>query len=114
MNLVAPVWHHAQVKSLLPSGRYRPADVAAIAHALNEAGTLALRPLPTGLFPAASAAPEESGYDNVWVRDNVQVAYAQLVLGHGDVAARAMGAILRFWWEHRHRFESIIAGVADP
>src|SRR5207237_1157891 len=114
MNIAAPVWHHPQVKSLLPTGRYGAADVAAIAHALKEAGTLSLRPLATGLFPAASAAPEESGYDNVWVRDNVQVAHAQLVLGHGDGAARAIGAILRFWWGHRHRFDAIIAGDVDP
>ena len=112
--MVEAVWQNAILRELVPAGPYTPEDVVRIEDALAAAGTLAMRPLPTGLFPAVPAPPEASGYDHVWVRDNVFVAHAYLVRGDDEVAARTTRAILLFWWTHRQRFDDIIGGTADP
>lgn len=113
--MVEAVWQNAAVRELLPAHRvYTPDEVVRIEDALAAAGTLAMRPLATGLFPAVPAPPEASGYEHVWVRDNIYVAHAHLVRGDDEVAARTIRTILLFWWKHRQRFDAIIAGTADP
>ena len=86
-----------------------------IAEELGRRGTLTLKALATGLFPAAlvdaSAAP---GYENVWVRDNVFVAYSRLVCGQPHVAVQAARSLMAFFEKSRPRFEAIIAGAVDP
>jgi phosphorylase kinase alpha/beta subunit len=76
--------------------------------------TLSMQPLRSGLFHAASGAPAATGYTNVWVRDNVYVAYAHNLLGMPHVAARTLRVIFEFFLTHRHRFDDIIAHKADP
>ena len=72
-------------------------------------------PLTSGLFAASSAsAAVASGYANVWVRDNVYVAYSYHVRGQSQVAVRVARALLRFFSRHRHRFERIIDGSVNP
>jgi len=112
--VVEAVWQNAALRELVPARAYTPDDVVRIEDALATAGTLAMRALPTGLFPAVPAPPEASGYDHVWVRDNIYVAHAHLVRGDDEVAARATRAILLFWWTHRRRFDDVIAGTVDP
>jgi phosphorylase kinase alpha/beta subunit len=91
-------------------------DLEPLLAELERRGTLAMRPLASGLFPAAAGGPDaaESGYDRVWVRDNVFVAYAHHVSGRSAVASRVARTILGFYWAHRGRFEAIVAGDADP
>lgn len=112
--MVEAVWQNAALRGLVPGRAYTPDDVVRIEDALAAAGTLATRSLQTGLFPAVPAPPEASGYDHVWVRDNVYLAHAHLVRGDDQVAARTARAILLFWWTHRQRFDDIIAGTVDP
>lgn len=75
-----------------------------------------MRPLASGLFPAAevTTSTASSGYGNVWVRDDVFVAYAHHFRGASEVAARTVQAIFDYFWRHRDRFEAIIGGAADP
>lgn len=112
--MIEAVWQNAALRGLVPARRYTPDDVIRIEDALAAAGTLVMRPLPTGLFPAAVAPPAASGYGHVRVRDNVYVAHAHLVRGDDQVAAQVVRAILLFWWTHRQRFDAIIAGAVDP
>jgi phosphorylase kinase alpha/beta subunit len=71
--------------------------------------------LSTGLFAASSATEAvESGYANVWVRDNVYVAFSHQMRSRTDVAVGVARALLRFFDRHRGRFERIIHGSVDP
>lgn len=92
---------------------YSVEQIRGIRDLLESQGTLEFRTLANGLFPAA-IADDYTGYNNIWVRDNIHVAHAQLVLGEPARAARAMTALAEFFRKSAHRFEAIIDGTADP
>jgi len=99
------------------SDRYRREDVAAITRHLIASGTFRFPTLSTGLFSAAAVEAKElayTGYQNVWVRDNIHIAHHFHVLGEHATAARAVAAITRFLHTQRHKVDAIIAGQADP
>src|SRR4029079_7598707 len=73
-------FHNDALQSLHRPQRYDLSDIDAIDGVLRAHGTLAFSALPTGLY-AASPDAVSSGYDNVWVRDNVYVAFAQWEAG---------------------------------
>ena len=77
--------------------RYSSRDVGRLRSFLERQGTLEFPVLPTGLFSAArlSEGAEYTGYDNVWVRDNVHIAHAHAVTGRAGVACRTLGALRR-------------------
>ena len=62
-------------------------DVRDLMQFLEHRGTFLFPTLPNGLFSAAAGEGgdfELSGYQNVWVRDNIQIAWAHLaVLNNG-------------------------------
>ena len=104
---MAFVFHNAALERLHRDGRYEAQHVRDISTAL--AGQRVLEPaaLPTGLYPASSAALRaSSGYDRVWVRDNAFVAYSRLEAGHPDAAAATANALLTFYRKYRHRLEA--------
>ena len=94
--------------------RYREEEVRALHEFLSAAGTLTFVPLPSGLYPAASLAPAESGYGSVWVRDNVQVAMAHAAAGENAVAATVLRGLATFLGTQRPKMEAIVEGRADP
>jgi phosphorylase kinase alpha/beta subunit len=106
-----PLFHNRDLAALARES-YTADDLAAIDAALRSHGTLRFVRLPTGLFPASSAGEsiEASGYGNVWVRDNVFVAYAHHVVGESGVAADVACTLLRFFDRYRARFDNVIAG----
>jgi phosphorylase kinase alpha/beta subunit len=108
-----PSFHNRELAALVPGGRYSAPALSRVERALDERGTLEFSRLPSGLFAASSAGRSiaGSGYSNVWVRDNVYVAFAHQVCGRTEVAAGVARALLAFFGRHRHRFEDIIA---DP
>lgn len=87
-----------------------------LVEALRRHGTLTFDRLPSGLFPATHRGEiaAVSGYENVWVRDNVHIAYAHYVAGEMDVAVAVARRLLEFYSRYRFRFEDIIHGVTDP
>jgi len=103
---------HNRELAALARETYIADDLSAVHDALSRHGTLNFVRLPTGLFPASSAGEsiEASGYGNVWVRDNVFVAYAHHVIGENDIAAGVARALLEFFDRHRARFDKVIAG----
>jgi phosphorylase kinase alpha/beta subunit len=94
-----------------------PADVRNLTAFLTEQGTFRFPTLPNGLFSAAAGEGgdfELTGYRNIWVRDNVHIAWAHWSV-HRDAgtAGRCVLSLLEFFRRHRHRFEDIIDGRAD-
>jgi phosphorylase kinase alpha/beta subunit len=103
---MAFVFHNAALERLHRDDAYGPEDVREVAMVLAEHGVLDVTALPTGLYPASSAALRPtSGYDRVWVRDNVFVAYSRWHAGDADAAAGVANALLAFYRKYRHRLE---------
>lgn len=104
-------FQNAELAALVPGDRYSTDTLSRIERALDERRTLEFSRLPSGLFAASSAGSSiaGSGYSNVWVRDNVYVAFAHHVCGRTEVAAGVARALLTFFGRHRNRFEDIIA-----
>lgn len=91
-------------------------EVSDIIEFLNQQGTFEFPVLSTGLFSAAAAANPEfrlTGYQNVWVRDNIHVAHALWKLGDIDTGMKPVAALLEFFGKHRHKFEAVLDGTAD-
>jgi len=110
-----------QNEKLLPymTDHYDPARLRQLRRFLERHGTFKFAPLHTHLFPAAvvTRSTSQSGYQHVWVRDNVHVSHALYVSGHVRAAAQIMSALMQFFARHRRRFEDIIHGrvkCADP
>lgn len=96
---------------------YRLDDVRAITQHLVERGTFQFPTLASGLFSAALAQSQDlayTGYQNVWVRDNIHIAHHFHVLGEHDRAVRAVAAITKFQHSQRGKLRDIIVGKADP
>ncbi len=97
--------------------QYSLDDVRAITRHLEEHGTFQFPTLPSGLFSAAITQSQEleyTGYQNVWVRDNIHIAHHFYVLGQQDKAVAAVSAITRFFHTQRNKLRDIITGKADP
>ncbi len=99
------------------SDHYRRTDVQALTQHLIGAGTFRFPTLASGLFSAAAVEAKEleyTGYQNVWVRDNIHIAHHFHVLGEHGKAASAVAAITRFLHTQRRKVDDIVAGRADP
>lgn len=83
---------------------------------LRSWGTMELRAGPHGLFPAVPGGGrnEQSGYQSVWLRDNVHVAHALWRTGDRSSACRTLDALLEFQLRHRQQLDELLAGRADP
>ena len=95
---------------------YRADDVRAIMQHLIAHGTFQFPTLSSGLFSAALAQSQDlayTGYQNVWVRDNIHIAHHFHVLGEHDRAVRAVAAITKFMHSQRNKLRDIIVGKAD-
>lgn len=92
-------------------------DVHEVVEFLTSKGTFYFPVLPNGLFSAAAGDGgdfELTGYRNVWLRDNIQIAWAHwAVQGNAAVAVRCVSSLMEFYGRHRHRFTSVINGDAD-
>lgn len=92
-------------------------DVAELLQFLENQGTFRFPTLSNGLFSAAAGEGleiEQTGYKNVWVRDNVHIAHAHWRWGETDKAVKAMKALMAFFLKHNHRFNDVIDGRSDP
>lgn len=105
-----------EVRRLVPDGPHDIHSVRRIAEVLTARGTLHFVPLASGLYPASpgGGTAAASGYANVWVRDNVYVAYAHCVTGRRAQTRGTLDALLTFFERSRSRFDDIIEGRADP
>jgi hypothetical protein len=90
--------------------RYGLGDIEKIVEFLEGRKTFTFSALPTGLFPAAITreTTEYTGYRQVWIRDNIYVAYAHYVTGKTDIAIKTLNALMKYFQVYRQRFERII------
>jgi len=89
---------------------YSLSDVQNLLNLLLEKSALTFPRLENGLFRAAvlDDKTEYTGYSNVWVRDNVQVAYAHYVWGKTEIAVKNAQTLMAYFTKHRSRLEEII------
>lgn len=80
---------------------------------LESQGTFSFPALENGLFPAA-IAHESTGYQSIWVRDNIHVAHALYAVGKEKPACKAMATLTDYFIKHRDRFDDIISGKYKP
>lgn len=107
--------HHEEIKRRVKA-HYSSDDIREITTFLLGHGVLNFTPLSTGLFPAAGVDPTtaaQSGYGNVWVRDNVYVALSHAIAGKWNIASATIEALAAFYRKYRSRFETIIEGRAN-
>ena len=97
-------------------GNYRADDRARVEAALSDHQTLTFVRLPSGLYSDSSAGESiaPTGYANVWVRDNIYVAFAHHVTGARHIATEVVGALIGFFTRYCPRFDDIISGAVDP
>lgn len=108
-------YHHPRIADLTRSD-YSLDDLHNIEQLLTEAKTFSFPRLGNGLFPAALALqPEQgyTGYQNVWLRDNIHVANAHYEIGKYEVVAECLQSIVKFYSKYSHRFEDCISGKVD-
>lgn len=79
---------------------------------LESQDTFSFPPLENGLFPAA-IAHESTGYQSIWVRDNIHIAHALYAVGKEQPACAAMLTLTDYFTKHRDRFEDIISGKSQ-
>jgi phosphorylase kinase alpha/beta subunit len=72
--------------------------------------------LENGLFPAAlvSNETEYTGYTNVWLRDNVYLAYSHYIIGQTAIAVKNIQTLMNYFQKFQRRFINIIQGRVNP
>lgn len=82
---------------------------------LEDHGTFIFPQLKSGLYRASTVTGESeyTGYQNVWVRDNVFIANSRREAGHLEEAKAATEALMRHFIAERPRFQSIIQGKSN-
>lgn len=95
-----------------------PQDVQEVIQFLSDQGTFHLPSLPNGLFSAAAGTHPEfelTGYHNVWLRDNIHVAWSLWDRQRDpNRAVRCIQALLQFYRSQHPRLKRLIDGSADP
>jgi GH15 family glucan-1,4-alpha-glucosidase len=98
----------------LIADNYTPESLAKIKELLRENRTHEIRPIANGLFAASSSQAPDSvtGYQNVWIRDNIMVADSLRRRGELAPAIACMEGLTRFFAKQLPRFREIIADPA--
>lgn len=105
-----PIIHHPELQRFCVP-QYTPELVDDLISFLESKGTFRFPTLPNGLFSAALSAGDEfgyTGYHHIWVRDNVHIANAHLVIGKPEVAVRTARTLLDWFARQESRFEAVI------
>jgi hypothetical protein len=112
-----PVVQSNQQVERMMQPAYTLAELKKLQNFLDENGCFVFRSLSNGLFPAAAAhADAVSGYQYVWVRDNIHIAHAHFVCGDAKSAARTLSTLLEYFKKHHSRFRNVIVNgkPSDP
>ena len=102
--------HNPQLTDVIKAS-YALSDIRDLLALLNAQGTFDFPVLSTGLFSAAitNAETAYTGYQQVWVRDNIHIAHAHYVIGDVETACQNAIALMTYFKTHRDRFDQIIA-----
>lgn len=95
--------------------QYTAQEFNALRSFLTQKGIFIFQSLPNGLFSASGSAGADdvSGYQNVWVRDNVHIAHAHYVCGDKASAARNLAALMKWFQKEEQRFRDVISSPRD-
>ncbi|MFM6062037.1 MAG: glycoside hydrolase family 15 protein [Microcystis panniformis] len=96
--------------------RYSLGDLQRLSAFLSENDVLRFPQLENGLFPAAlvSNETEYTGYANVWLRDNVYLAYSHYIIGQTAIAVKNIQTLINYFQKFQRRFINIIQGRVNP
>ena len=94
----------------LISENYTPESLAKIKEVLNAARSHEIRPVANGLYAASPSQAQDSvtGYQNVWIRDNVMVANSFRLRGEFAAAIACVEGLTQFFEKQLPRFREII------
>jgi phosphorylase kinase alpha/beta subunit len=99
----------------IPREDYNLQDISDIQSLLEKHKVFELTCLANGLFPAsASADAITTGYKNIWIRDNIFIAYANYISGKSDIALKNVRTLLQYFKKYRFRFERVIDAQVKP
>jgi GH15 family glucan-1,4-alpha-glucosidase len=93
---------------------YTAESLGKIKEVLSSHRTHEVEPVANGLFAASSSqgADAATGYQNVWVRDNIMVADSLRRRGHSAAAIACVQGLTRFFEKQLPRFREIIEDPA--
>ncbi len=96
--------------------RYSLGELQRLSAFLSENDVLRFPHLENGLFPAAlvSNETEYTGYANVWLRDNVYLAYSHYIIGQTAIAVKNIQTLMNYFQKFQRRFINIIQGRVNP
>lgn len=101
--------------SALLKESYSKTDILEIQLFLRARKVFDFAPLENGLFAASSSEDaRNTGYNKVWVRDNIYIAYANFIIGEKTIAFQNVKGLLTFYNKHRFRFEAAIEQGRRP
>lgn len=88
---------------------YRNDDLDCLHSFLEAIGTFHFQRIDNGLFPSADLLGDHaSGYQHVWVRDNVHIAHAHYVWGDLTTASHTASLLMSFFQSQRNRMQQVI------
>ncbi len=95
---------------------YSLVDIKNISNFLQSQETFKFPPLDNGLFSAATLSEEAeyTRYSNVWVRDNIYVAYSHYLIDQIEVATKNIKTLMIYFKKYQQRFQNIIKGKVNP
>ena len=108
-------YHNPRIAELTKS-EYTLDDLVKMEQFLTESKTFSFPRLGNGLFPAALALqPEQgyTGYQNVWLRDNMHIANAHYEIGAYEIVSDCLHAVVKFYEKYSKRIEDCISGKLD-
>ena len=101
--------------------RYSLQDLQKISHLLSEKNSLYFPALDNGLFSAAAVTDSNqyTGYQAVWVRDNIHIAHAHYLFGTDDekqIAVKTVKCLAKYFYQEKEKkaFEQIIDNDSAP
>ena len=99
--------------------RYSLQDLQKISHVLSENNSLYFPAFDNGLFSAAAVkdSNQYTGYQAVWVRDNIHIAHAHYLLGTDDekqIAVKTIKCLAKYFYKEKMAFEQIIDNNSAP
>ena len=67
------------------------------------------------MFPAGKINRKNkySGYNNVWLRDNIHIAHAHYYNGYSDIAVKNVKTLANFYVKHIQKIRQIVNGELD-
>lgn len=108
LNFNNLIIHNEELQPLM-NYKYEKNTLMKLNEYLYKKGVLELSSIKSGLFPAAANSDNEStGYNRIWVRDNIFIAYAQDINGQTDKAIRCAEALMEHFLGEKNKFYEIL------